>query len=156
MHFLIKSQSLREPSQITFAFYHVRTSLSLHFLCSKCNNFLTNYPPLNANLIWEASLNLQQLRYSALNILLQLQAPEPNLIRINYLTYVIYIHTNFRLEIPRNFFFFTQITKEYFSHFFKNAQGYCPVLSVELLCFTKIYCYLKSIILISNFKDLLT
>ena len=53
------SIQVREPSQITFAFFGIlpRTyPLSLHFLCSKCSIFLTTYPPLNANVICEGSL----------------------------------------------------------------------------------------------------
>ena len=38
------------------AFYHVRTPLSLQFLCSKFSIFLTTYPPLHATVIWEGSL----------------------------------------------------------------------------------------------------
>ena len=47
--------SLHKLRLYFLAFGHVRTPLSLHFLCSKFSIFLTTYPPLNANVICEGS-----------------------------------------------------------------------------------------------------
>ena len=60
-NFVFGKFMLREPSQITFAFFGIwpRTyPPSLHFLCSKFCIFLTTYPPLNADVICEGSLRL--------------------------------------------------------------------------------------------------
>ena len=60
-HNFLRKFKVRAPLQITFAFFlafdHIRTPPSLHFLCSKSSIFLTTYPPLNANVICEGSLN---------------------------------------------------------------------------------------------------
>ena len=48
--------SLQKLHLYFLAFDHVRTLLSLYFLCSSFSIFLTTYPPLNANISCEGSL----------------------------------------------------------------------------------------------------
>ena len=55
--------SLREPSQITFAFFGIWPRMYLpvvctFYVCSKFSIFLTTYPPLNVNVICEGSLKV--------------------------------------------------------------------------------------------------
>jgi hypothetical protein len=59
--FVFAGHLLRELSQIMFAFFAIcwpRTYSSLHFYSSKFYIFLTTYPSLNANVIYESFLSL--------------------------------------------------------------------------------------------------